>query len=165
MTRASRSPDLTAGDIVGWAWLLVSAGVSCEIGLLRCPRPCASHRLDGRPRSPGVPSLRGVGAPLLILRPAQPWTSTVIPADAISARGRRRVAAKLRDREHWPPGRVPSARRAPGRKWCVKSSIGLPVAAKRTNSHSSVTVRDVRMPRADDRVLSVNHMNMRRQLA
>src|SRR5258708_9240935 len=79
---------------------------------------------------------------LLILRPAQPWTSTVIPADAISARGRRRVAAKLRDREHGPPGRVPSARRAPGRKWCGNSSIGLPPPAKRTDGEQSVTTCD-----------------------
>ena len=79
MTRASRSPDITAGDIVGRAWLLVSAGVSYEIGLLRCPGPCTSHRLDCRPCSPGVPNLRGVGAHLSILRPAQPWTGTVMP--------------------------------------------------------------------------------------
>jgi hypothetical protein len=125
VTRASRSPDITAGDIVGWAWLLVSAGVSYEIGLLRCPGPCTSHRLDGRPRSPGVPNLRGVGAHLSILRPAQPLTGTVIPADAISARGRRRVSVKLRDREHWPPGRCRARDELPAGQ-CAKSSIGLP---------------------------------------
>jgi hypothetical protein len=38
--------------------------------------------------------------------------------------------------------------------------IGLPVTAERTVSNLSITVRDVRMPRADDRVPSVNPMNM-----